>query len=199
MTWRRSRPTTSVRPSCATPPPTGYRPACEFDIVLNNLVAWAFTTGHVHLKSDGTPWRPIVHIEDIARAFIAVLAAPRELVHGEALNVGSTAENYQIRRLATIVAEVVPGSAVDFAPGASPDTRDYRVDCGKIGRVLGFETRWTARQGAEELLAAYRATGLTLDEFEGPKYLRLAEITRLRREGSLDDQLRFTARPRRRG
>ena len=171
----------------------GASPRLRFDIVLNNLVAWAYTTGRIHLKSDGTPWRPIIHIEDISRAFLAVLAAPRELIHGEAFNVGSTAENYQIRELATIVGEVVPGSSVEFASGASPDTRDYRVDCGKIGRVLGFETRWTARRGAGELLDAYRSTGLTLEEFEGPRYQRIAHIRGLLADGVLGADLRFAA------
>lgn len=172
----------------------GASPRLRFDIVLNNLVAWAYTTGRIHLKSDGTPWRPIVHIEDISRAFLAVLAAPRELVHREAFNVGSTAENYQIRELATIVGEVVPGSSVEFASGASPDTRDYRVDCGKIGRVLGYETKWTARHGAEELLDAYRSTGLTLEEFEGPRYQRIAHIRALLADGALGSDLRFVGR-----
>jgi nucleoside-diphosphate-sugar epimerase len=170
----------------------GASPRLRFDIVLNNLVAWAYTTGRIYLKSDGTPWRPIVHIEDISRAFLAVLAAPRERVSGEAFNVGATAENYQIRQLAVIVGEVVPGSTVEFASGASADTRDYRVDCGKISRVLGFETLWTARRGAEELLAAYRRTGLTLEEFEGPRYQRIAHIRGLLSRGVLGKDLRFT-------
>ncbi len=169
----------------------GASPRLRFDIVLNNLVAWAFTTGRVHLKSDGTPWRPIVHVEDIARAFLAVLAAPRELVHNEAFNVGSTQENYQIRQLATIVGEVVPGSTVDFADGASPDARDYRVDCGKIERTLGYHARWTARRGAQQLLDAYRATGLTLEEFEGPRYQRIAHIRQLLADGRLGTDLRM--------
>lgn len=172
----------------------GASPRLRFDIVLNNLVAWAYTTGRIHLKSDGTPWRPIVHVADISRAFLATLAAPRELVHGEAFNVGSTAENYQIRQLATIVGEVVPGSSVEFASGASPDTRDYRVDCGKIQRVLGFETEWTARHGAEELFDAYRSTGLTLEEFEGPRYQRIAHIRALLADGVLGSDLRFAGR-----
>jgi nucleoside-diphosphate-sugar epimerase len=171
----------------------GASPRLRFDIVLNNLVAWAYTTGRIHLKSDGTPWRPLVHVKDISRAFLAVLAAPRHLVHGQAFNVGSTGENYQIRQLAAIVEDVVPGSAIAFAAGASPDTRDYRVDCGKIRRVLGFETEWTARRGAEELLAAYRATDLTPEEFEGPRYQRIAHIRLLLSEAVLGRDLRFSA------
>jgi nucleoside-diphosphate-sugar epimerase len=169
----------------------GVSPRLRFDIVLNNLVAWAYTTGRVHLKSDGTPWRPIIHVEDISRAFLVVLSAPAELIRGEAFNVGSTAENYQIRDLATIVGEAVPDSIVDFADGASADARDYRVDCDKIGRVLGFTTHWTARLGAEELLRAYRQTGLTLGEFEGPRYQRIAHIRSLLADGTLGPDLRF--------
>jgi nucleoside-diphosphate-sugar epimerase len=170
----------------------GVSPRLRFDIVLNNLVAWAFTTGRVLIKSDGSPWRPIVHIEDISRAFIAVLEAPRDLVHNEAFNVGSTAENYQIRDLAAIVAEVVPDCSVEFAPGASPDTRNYRVRSDKIAERLGFSLRWTARRGAIELLDAYRAVGLTLEEFEGPRYQRIAHVRSLLATGLLGEDLRFT-------
>jgi nucleoside-diphosphate-sugar epimerase len=170
----------------------GVSPRHRFDIVLNNLVAWAYTTGKVMLKSDGSPWRPIVHIEDISRAFLAVLEAPRELVHNESFNVGSTDENYQIRRIAEIVAEVVPDCQLEFAGGASPDARDYAVSCDKIGERLGFATTWDARRGAEELLAAYRAIGVTLEEFEGPRYQRISHIRSLLADGTLDDALRFT-------
>jgi len=114
----------------------GVSPRLRFDLVLNNLVAWAYTTGLVYLKSDGTPWRPIVHIADIARAFIAVLEAPRELIHNEAFNVGRNEDNYRIRDLAQIVYETVPGCRIQFAAGAQPDKRNYRVDCSKIQRVL---------------------------------------------------------------
>lgn len=172
----------------------GVSPRLRFDLVLNNLVAWAYTTGLVYLKSDGTPWRPIVHIEDISRAFLAVLAAPRELVHDEAFNVGRTDENFQIREIAEIVCEVVPNSRLEFAEDASPDTRTYRVNCDRIRRVLpGFEPRWTTRAGAQELLDAYRAVGLELDEFEGPRYKRLAHIQELIASGRLDRSLRWTA------
>jgi nucleoside-diphosphate-sugar epimerase len=170
----------------------GASPRLRFDIVLNNLVAWAYTTGRVLIKSDGSPWRPIVHVEDISRAFLAVLAAPREAVHGEAFNVGATAENYQIRQLAEIVSEVVPDCRVEYAPGASADTRNYRVRCDKIGERLGFETRWTAVDGARELLRSYRTVGLTLDEFEGPRYQRIAHVRSLLATGILGQDLRFT-------
>src|SRR6185295_1332434 len=121
---------TFLRPTTAY----GVSPRHRFDIVLNNLVAWAVTTGRIHLKSDGTPWRPLVHIEDISRAFIAALEAPVEAVNNQAFNVGQTAHNYRIRDLAEIVASVVPGCTIEYAPDASPDTRNYRVNCDKIRR-----------------------------------------------------------------
>jgi len=154
-------------------------------------VAWAYTTGQVMLKSDGSSWRPIVHIRDIAAAFIAVLKAPRELVHNEAFNVGATQENYRIRELAEIVAETVPGCHLQFASDASPDKRCYRVNCDKIVRVLGYRPEWTARAGARELYEAYNNYGLTLDEFEGPRYQRIGHIKKLLEQQTLGNDLRF--------
>lgn len=171
----------------------GVSPRLRFDLVLNNLVAWAYTTGLVYLKSDGTPWRPIVHIADIARAFIAVLEAPRELIHNEAFNVGRNEDNYRIRDLAQIVYETVPGCRIQFAEGAQPDKRNYRVDCSKIQRVLpNFQPAWDARKGAQELYDAYRTIGLQLDEFEGPRYKRIDHIRQQIASGRLDTSLRRT-------
>ncbi len=170
----------------------GLSPRIRFDLVVNNLTAWAFTTGRVYLKSDGTPWRPIVHVEDICRAYIAALQAPREAVHNQAFNVGTTTENYQIRELAQMVQEIVPGSQVDFATDAGPDKRCYRVDCNKIARVLhGFKPQWTARRGVEQLYQAYKSIGLKLEDFEGPKFMRIAHIKKLIGEGQLDENLRW--------
>ncbi len=130
----------------------GVSPRIRFDLVLNNLAAWAFTKGLVYIKSDGTPWRPIVHIEDISRAFIAVLEAPRELIHNEAFNVGRNEDNYRIRDLAEIVQETVPNCRIEYAADAGPDKRCYRVDCSKIAKVLpDFQPQWDARKGAAEL------------------------------------------------
>ena len=169
----------------------GLSPRLRFDIVLNNLVAWAFTTGKVHLKSDGTPWRPIVHVEDIARAFIAALEAPADQVFNEAFNVGQTAHNFRIRDLAEIVAEVVPGCTVEFAKTAGPDKRSYRVNFEKIGRRLpSFKPKWDPRKGAQELYKAYRETGLTLVDFEGPRYQRVGHIKMLLAKRILDSRLR---------
>ncbi len=170
----------------------GVSPRLRFDLVLNNLTAWAMTTGLVYLKSDGTPWRPIVHVSDICRAYIAALHAPRELVFNAAFNVGTTSENYQIRELAEIVAEVVPDCRVEFAADAGPDKRCYRVDCNHITRTLhGFKPQWTARRGAEELYAEYKRVGLTLEEFEGPKFMRIAHVKQLIEQQLLDPDLRW--------
>src|SRR3954465_4652073 len=169
----------------------GVSPRLRFDIVLNNLVAWAVTTGKIHLKSDGTPWRPLVHIEDISRAFLAVLEAPREAIHNEVFNVGRTEENFQIRQIAEIVRETVPDCDLDFAADAGPDTRSYRVSFAKIAeRVPGFRPQWTVREGARQLYEAYRKTDLKLEEFEGPKYRRIDHIRQLLASGRLDASLR---------
>ncbi|HXV30062.1 MAG TPA: SDR family oxidoreductase [Sinorhizobium sp.] len=171
----------------------GVSPRIRFDIVLNNLVAWAVTTGVIYLKSDGTPWRPIAHIEDISRAFLAALEAPEEQVFNQAFNVGCTAHNYRMREIAEIVAGVVPGCRIEVAPDAGPDKRSYRVSFEKIARTLpGFEPKWDARRGAEQLYAAYRNAGLVLDEFEGPRYQRIGHIQRLMAEGVLGSDLRHT-------
>ena len=171
----------------------GVSPRMRFDIVLNNLVAWAVTTGVIYLKSDGTPWRPIVHIEDISRAFIAALEAPEEAVFNQAFNVGCTTHNYRMRDIADIVAEVVPGCRVEVAPDAGPDKRSYRVSFEKIARVLpAFKPQWDARRGAEQLYAAYRRSGLVLDEFEGPRYQRISHIQRLMSDGILTPDLRHS-------
>jgi nucleoside-diphosphate-sugar epimerase len=174
----------------------GVSPFLRFDLVLNNLVAWAYTTGKIMMKSDGTPWRPIVHIEDISRAFLAVLHAPVEKVHNQAFNVGQTSENYRVRELAMIVKETVPGCEVSFAEGAGPDKRNYRVNCDKIAQVLPeYQPQWNARSGAQELYDSYRRVGLELDDFEGPRYKRISHIKQLLDEGALDSDLRWTKEP----
>jgi len=179
---------------CATA--YGVSPRLRFDVVLNNLVAWAFTAGKVLLKSDGTPWRPIVHIEDIARAFLAVLAAPREAVHAQALNVGRDDQNYRIREIAEIVKDTVPGCEIAFAEGAGPDTRNYRADFGKIGRVLpAFRPEWDARRGARQLYEAYKDIGLKVEDFEGPRYRRIDQLRQLMASGHLGPDLRWKEQP----
>lgn len=170
----------------------GVSPRLRFDLVLNNLVAWAYTTGRVYLKSDGTPWRPIVHVEDMSRAFLAVLHAPRELVHDQAFNVGRPEENYRISELAEIVAGVVPNSRIEYAEGLAPT-------CAVTG--------WTAARSPapcpitsppgmpararKSFYAAYQRVGLHLEEFEGPRYRRIHHIKELLRTGRLDEHLRW--------
>jgi nucleoside-diphosphate-sugar epimerase len=179
---------------CATA--YGASPRLRFDVVLNNLVAWAFTSGKVLLKSDGSPWRPIVHIEDISRAFMATLAAPRELIHAEAFNVGRDDQNYRIRDIAEIVRETVPGCEIAFAADAGPDKRNYRADFGKIARMLpAFQPRWDARRGAKELYDVYRAIGLRLEDFEGSRYRRIDQLKSLVSAGNLGADLRWISQP----
>jgi len=168
----------------------GLSPMIRFDIVLNNLVAWAVTEGVILLKSDGTPWRPIVHIEDISRAFMAGLTAPQDQVSNQAFNVGKTEHNYRIREIAEIVADVVPSCRLEFADDAGPDKRSYRVSFEKIKRVLGFNSNWDARMGAQQLYKAYASSGLSKDEFEGPRYQRIGHIRKLMAEGLLGTDLR---------
>lgn len=174
----------------------GVSPRLRFDVVLNNLVAWAFTSRKVLLKSDGTPWRPIVHIEDISRAFIAVLAAPRAVVHAEAFNVGRNDQNFRIREIAEIVMDTVPGCEVAFAEGAGPDVRNYRADFTKIARALpGFQPVWDARKGAQQLYEAYQRIGLRVEDFEGPRYRRLDQLKLLLASGELNSDLRWVGEP----
>jgi nucleoside-diphosphate-sugar epimerase len=158
----------------------GVSPRLRFDLVLNNLVAWAVTQGTVHMKSDGMAWRPLVHIEDISRAMAAVLEAPREKIHNEVYNVGRTDENYLIRDIAEIVRETVPGSTIDFAAGSGADERTYRVNCDKYAQAFpDMPLLWTVRAGARELYKTYKRLGLTVEEFEGPRYKRIAKLQSL--------------------
>ncbi|MEQ1710901.1 MAG: SDR family oxidoreductase [Hyphomicrobium sp.] len=173
----------------------GVSPRHRFDIVLNNLVAHAVTQGLIYLKSDGSPWRPIVHIADITRAFIAALEAPDAAVCNQAFNVGQTAHNYRIRDIAEIVSGVVPGCRLEYAPDAGPDKRSYRVSFEKIAKSLpAFKPQWDARRGAEELLAAYLSSNLTLEKFEGPRYQRISHVRKLLADGIVGRDLRHLKR-----
>lgn len=170
----------------------GFSQRLRFDLVLNNLTAWATATGQVMLKTDGSPWRPIVHIRDISQAFAAVLEADRDLIHNEAFNVGRSDENYQVRDIANLVAEVVPNCSIEFADGASPDRRSYQVDFSKITAVLPrYKPQWTARRGVEEIHDALRGTGITPALFEGPRYRRIDHIKALLADAVLRPDLRF--------
>ncbi len=163
------------------------------DIVVNNLTGTAFTRGEVRLQSDGTPWRPLVHAEDIARAFLAALEAPRDVVHNRAFNVGRDEDVVQIRDIAEHVSGVLD-APVTYAAGAGPDKRDYRVDFTRIGRLLpAFEPQWTVTAGIDELVRDMRAFGLSGEDFEGPRYVRLERIRELLAAGQLDAELRMAA------
>jgi nucleoside-diphosphate-sugar epimerase len=170
---------------------SGVSPRLRLDIVMNNLTAAAVTTGQVRLESDGSPWRPLVHIEDISRAFLAVLEAPRELVHDQAFNVGRAQDNVQVRDIAEMVRDAVTGSKVTFADGAGPDLRNYRVDFSKLaGTFPDLRLRWGVRDGVEELVRAYTGHGLTYDDFTSSRFVRLRRIRELLSAGLLDDMLR---------
>jgi nucleoside-diphosphate-sugar epimerase len=177
---------------CATA--YGVSPTQRFDVVVPNLVGHAMATGKVVLKSDGSAWRPQVHIRDIAQAYLAMLAAPAAAIHDQAFNIGRTAENLRIRDLAHQVAEAVPGSTVAFAEGASPDKRSYRVSCDKVARALpAFRPAWTTRDGAKEHHEAFRAGYYGSDPFEGPRFMRIKRIRERLAEGSLREDLRPAA------
>lgn len=173
----------------------GVSPRHRLDIVLNNLAGWAHTTGAIRLLSDGSAWRPLLHVRDLAAAALAVLEAPDDVVRGQAFNVGSADQNYLIRDLADVLAEV-SGCAVELAGDASPDPRSYRVDFAKLERSFPLlRLEWNARRGAQELVDAYRSLPLTADLFEGPLYVRLRRLRELLDAGSLDARLRWATSP----
>ncbi len=173
----------------------GLSPRHRGDLVVNNLTAFALVTGEVLMQSDGTPWRPLVHIEDISRAFLGLMQAPREQVHGEAFNVGADEENYRISEVARIVEEAVPGSRIAFAEGAGPDKRSYRVSFAKLQRAFPeLHPRWTVRTSVEQMLTAYRDNGLEIADFKGSRFMRIARLKELMAEGRLDEALRWKDR-----
>ena len=173
----------------------GVSPRLRLDIVVNNFAAWAHTTGKIQILSDGTPWRPLVHAQDIAAATATLLEAPRELVHNEAYNIGAEGENYQVSELATIVREEAEECEIEYAGAGNPDPRSYRVDFGKFARAFpDFRFEWSARRGARELLDAFGRHGLTLEEFEGDRFTRLKRLNLLVEQGAVDDELRWTSR-----
>jgi nucleoside-diphosphate-sugar epimerase len=175
----------------------GVSPRLRFDVVLNNLSGWAWTTGRVRILSDGTPWRPIIHVRDVDDASLALLEAPADLVRRVAFNVGADTENYQVRDLASIVHDTFPGCRVEYTEGAGPDPRSYRVDFGKLARALPeFAIKWTAADGARELRDAFEQVRLSADGFQGDEYTRLARLRLLSAEGHLDGDLRWVNAPR---
>ena len=174
----------------------GVSPRLRFDVVLNNLTAWATASGKIYIKSDGTPWRPIVHIEDISRAFVAALEAPQESVFCQAFNVGRSDQNFRIREIAHFVKQAVPNCEVAYAPDGGPDKRCYRVDCSKIARTMpAFQPKWDAAAGARQLYQTFVRYGLKLDEFEGPRYKRIDHIKGLLESRKIDASLRWISDP----
>jgi nucleoside-diphosphate-sugar epimerase len=171
----------------------GASPRLRGDLVVNNLAGWAYCEGRVFMKSDGTPWRPLLHVEDMSKAFVAALEAPRDAVFNQAFNVGRSGENYRIKQVAEIVQAQVPGSVVEFSKDAGPDPRCYRVDFSKIEKTfpkLGLS--WNVEKGVAELLAAYKKMKLTKEDLEGGKYLRIKTISQHIDAGRLADDLRWT-------
>ena len=173
----------------------GMSPRFRADVVLNNLVCWACTTGRIRIMSDGLAWRPIVHVEDISNAFAAVLAAPRTAIHNEAFNVGVNEENYRVRELAEIVGEVVPGCEVEYVGDGNHDPRSYRVSFDKLARVLHFVPKWYARRGAHELYKSLAQAGITRTSFQGAQFTRLAQLKYLLSTNRLDGTLRWKNQP----
>lgn len=169
----------------------GFSPRLRLDLVVNDFAAAAYLDKRIFIKSDGTPWRPLVHVADIARAFVAIMGAQKKLIHNEAFNVGSTDENYRVSEVADIVQRLVEGCKVEYDPAGGPDKRCYRVRCDKlVHRLPSFQCEWTVEKGVSELLRAYEQYGLTRDAVTGKRYFRLAGLERRRQEGVIDDQLR---------
>jgi nucleoside-diphosphate-sugar epimerase len=172
----------------------GASPRMRFDLVLNNLAGAAWTSGEIRMTSDGTPWRPLVHALDIAQAIVRTLEAPRERVHGQAVNVGSNDQNYQVKEIAEVVGEVFQGCRLTFGE-LGGDTRSYRVSFDKIRDVLpGFECRWDALRGARQLHDVFREVGLTTRDFESRAFTRLAQLRHLIDTGRIDRSFRWVAR-----
>ena len=170
----------------------GVSPRLRVDIVLNNLVGWAATTGIVKIYTDGTPWRPVVHVEDVSQAFMAALEAPFETIHNEVFHVGINDENYQIRQLAEIVCSVVPGCEIEYVTDHEGDQRTYIADFSKIQTCLpNFKPKWNATSGSEELYDVYKRVNFTSEEFIGSKFIRLKRIGELLESGLLNDDLRW--------
>ena len=170
----------------------GVSPRMRADVVVNNLVGYALTTGKIVMMSDGSPWRPLLHVEDMARVFLEVLNAPRDAVHGQAFNVGRPDDNYQIGRLAELVHEALPDTSITYAPGAGPDPRCYRVDFSKLTDTFPeLKLEWDVPRGIDEVTTAYRHAALTYDDFTGPRFVRLARIEALIKGGRLTPALRW--------
>jgi nucleoside-diphosphate-sugar epimerase len=170
----------------------GASPRMRFDIVLNNLAGWAWTTGQVRVMSDGTPWRPLVHALDIAKAILCTLEAPREAIHREVFNVGDSKQNYRVREIAEVVAEVFPGCDLSFGEPGS-DNRSYRVRFDKIDSLLpGFTCDWDAERGARQLRGVFEHVALTSELFQWRGFTRLKALEHLIKTGQIDQHFYWT-------
>ena len=173
----------------------GVSPRMRFDTVLNDLVGSATTTGKVVVHSDGKPWRPVMHVQDVARYFEAFLEAPREKIHNQAFNAGSNELNHQIIELAEIAVKTVPGGKLEMVPKPGADQRTYKADFGKFARTFpDFKFRWNAASGAAELYDAFKRVGLTHADYTDKKFTRLKWLRHLMDGGQLDHNLRWVKR-----
>ena len=166
----------------------GVSPRLRVDLVLNNLVACAYTTGKIKIMSDGSPWRPLVHVEDISAAFIALLEAPRDIIHNQAFNIGQNSENYRVKEIAETVKKIVPNSEIEYAGKPDLDSRTYKVNFDKIkNKLINFQPKWNLEKGAVELYNAFKKQNLSYEEFQGHKYIRLKHIAHLIDNHKLDN------------
>jgi nucleoside-diphosphate-sugar epimerase len=169
----------------------GGSPRLRFDLVVNNLVAWACATGKIHLKSDGSAWRPLIHVEDVARVYVALLDAPRSAWADGILNVGIDADNFRIRDLAAMIVEAVPGSEVAFADGAERDRRSYRVSSSRLRCTLpDFKPLWSVGRGASQIAELLARFPVAPDDFEGSTYQRQAHVAARIASGTIGRDLR---------
>lgn len=170
----------------------GIAPKLRVDLVVNNLAAWGITTGKIQIMSDGTPWRPLIHVEDLVSAYEFFLSAPLEAVHNQVFNIGFNECNYQVREIAETVGKYLPGTEVVFAAQPDKDSRSYRVSFNKFHDVSGLEPEFNLEKGICQIVQAYKAHGLSHEDFVGRKYVRLSQMQHLIKNGLIDAQLRWT-------
>jgi nucleoside-diphosphate-sugar epimerase len=174
----------------------GLSPRMRFDTVFNSLIGAALTSGRVTVLSDGKPWRPVVHVQDVSRAFQAVLEAPLDTIHDQAFNTGAEALNHRVIDLAEIAVRTVPGADLEVLAQPDADQRTYRTDFGKFARTFpGFEFRWDPSAGAVEVYEAFKGVGLTAEDFKSPRFTRLKWLRHLLDSGRLDGELRWSEQP----
>lgn len=174
----------------------GVSPRTRFDLVVNNLSGWAHTAGIIKVMSDGTPWRPLVHIEDISRAALAAATAPREVIHNQAFNVGRNDANYQVRDIAEAVKAAFPAANLEITGETGGDPRSYKVDFTKaLTKLPGFAPQWTLEKGVEEIARFLKDNGLSDGTFDNRLFIRLKQLKYGLDSGALDASLRRTEKP----